>query len=97
MTENTKSHTPTGYPDSYVPAILTQWAAAREIHARAIEEGVAWECANEDCEHDDECPTEEFAVCKECYGISVEASEEYFTPAFTWPCPTARALGAEAN
>jgi hypothetical protein len=77
---------------------VTQLAAVEGLHQRHTEEVMAWECANADCEHEDECPTAEVFVCSHCFGLAVDTDhDEQMVPSDVyWPCATAKAFGAVA-
>ena len=77
---------------------VTQLAAVEQLHAKDTEEVMAWECANADCEHDSDCPTDQVFVCKHCWDLAIDAdAEDYIVPSDVyWPCPTAKAFGAVA-
>jgi hypothetical protein len=78
------------------PAIV-RWALGqvRALHRPVMAELLAPDCANENCDHEDECPPEERAVCGECSRIAdeVDGGSGEMYPAVVWPCPTAVAMG----
>lgn len=55
------------------------------------------DCAREECDHEDGCPTERLAICAGCDRQYSEIDNYYLErtggyEAVKWPCPTARAL-----
>ena len=70
-------------------------SAMRELHAPRDEQVIDGDCAAEECDHEDGCPTRSFTVCTECYRM-VEESNRYFgedgVSSVAYPCPTIRAL-----
>jgi len=82
------------------------WLAARELHARTtrysyndvISSAPTKEGAREDCGDDwtegDDLHT--FDICAECGRVEMENGRDDYLESI-WPCPTARALGAEAR
>jgi len=65
------------------------------LHRKTTEEMLDSKCANEVCEHEDECPSILVDVCGCCAAIAQQVSDEYWPAAMdeiTWPCPTYVAL-----
>lgn len=76
-------------------------AKVRELHkAEATQAITAYDCCNEDCDHECECPTEAIEVCAECHRIAGE-SYPYFGEDglgnVIYPCPTIRILNGEGE
>jgi len=71
--------------------------AVLDLHAPEALEVLASDCATEECDHWDECPTETFMVCRECYRVADE-TEPYFgernVGPVAHPCPTVAAIHA---
>jgi hypothetical protein len=68
---------------------------ALALHRKTTEEMLDHKCANEVCEHEDECPSILVDVCGCCAAIAQQVSDEYWPAAMdeiTWPCPTYVAL-----
>ena len=61
------------------------------------EEVVVGDCAAEECEHDDVCPTELVDICIGCWNLCEESyshfGEQGVEPVL-WPCSTIRAVDA---
>ena len=55
---------------------------------------LAPDCSNEDCEHEDGCPSVDFQVCGLCYHAEVLDDERNFQESERWPCETVRAVEA---
>ena len=75
------------------------WAAierVRELHTPMDVDVLQSDCAAEDCEHEDECPTIERTVCKACYilgeSIDIYCYERGGIEYVYYPCPTIQAL-----
>ena len=68
------------------------------LHKPRDEQAISGDCAAEECEHEDECPTIAFAVCAECYRVA-EESDPYFgergLSSVEHPCPTFHAASTE--
>lgn len=65
------------------------------LHTKTTEEMLDNKCANEVCEHEDECPSILVDVCGCCAAIAQQVSDEYWPASMdeiTWPCPTVAAL-----
>ena len=65
------------------------------LHRKTTEEMLDSKCANEVCEHEDECPSILVDVCGCCAAIAQQVSDEYWPASMdeiTWPCPTVAAL-----
>jgi len=95
MAEAEKKTVP-GYPVRNLPELIKDAKDVRELHKPQEVEGIAWECYQGDCEHDDECPSETFWVCAECYGLTAEVDPEMYHASTVWPCKTATTLGVAA-
>ena len=75
------------------------WAAierVRELHTPMDVDVLQSDCAAEDCEHEDECPTIERTVCKACYilgeSIDIYCYERGGIEYVYCPCPTIQVL-----
>jgi hypothetical protein len=73
--------------------------AARHLHRPRIEEGVAWTCAEGECEHEQchnggEFVISRFKVCSHCMELADLSGllEEFWPNWVLWPCKTAEAL-----
>lgn len=70
----------------------------RELHAKKEVEAVTGECADDTCEHEDNCPTHPFEVCIACWNLC-EESYPYFgelgISQVLYPCPTIQAFEGE--
>ena len=70
--------------------------AVRELHRESHVKVLASACADEECDHEDDCPLVDYAVCTECYAIGDEAHpyayEEGGVERVAWPCLTISAL-----
>ena len=70
--------------------------AVLELHRPVGEEVIPWDCAEGDCDHeDDEHPLDTVTLCGECYRLAVEVSPYYGEngcSAVLWPCPTVKAI-----
>ena len=68
------------------------------LHKPRDEQVFAGDCAAEECEHEDECPTVPYTVCAECVRVA-EESDPYFgergLSSVAHPCPTVRAASIE--
>lgn len=77
--------------DAALAAIERLNARHRKIEASAV----TGDCATEECEHEDECPTEVFEVCAACWNLC-ESADPYFgergIAPVLWPCEIATAL-----
>lgn len=65
------------------------------LHASRTIQVTFGECATEECDHEDECPTAPFQQCIECDRIADGANAYYgegHVGLTAWPCPTLRAL-----
>lgn len=53
-------------------------------------------CADGECEHEDECPTDTVMVCAECFGLrsDIDDESERLLDRSEWPCDTIKALDA---
>lgn len=73
-------------------------SAALELHRPVDEEVIPWDCAEGDCDHeDDEHPLDTVTLCEECYRLAAEVSPYYGEngcSAVLWPCPTAATITA---
>lgn len=83
------------------PTDITRLVAAIEavtaLHRVAHQDFITGvDCAREECEHEDECPTESLPVCLHCWSqlkqIDPYFSEEHHVSEVMWPCPTVAAL-----
>lgn len=85
--------------DRDVETLAAQVERVRTLHRPRTEQVLAGDCAKEECDHEDECPTTPFVVCSECYRIG-EEGDAYFAERsvshVAWPCPTVRAHDGEA-
>ena len=67
----------------------------RKRHCKIEASAVTGDCATEECEHEEECPTEIFEVCAACWNLC-EEPDPYFGERgigmVLWPCPTIAAL-----
>ena len=72
----------------------------RELHTPREEQVLTGDCSIEECDHEDECPTEPFTICTECWRVADEA-DTYFAERgvghVAYPCPTIRALDIAAK
>lgn len=79
-----------------VPALVDALEKVRELHQPVGEEVIPWDCAEGDCDHeDDEHPLDTATLCGECYRLAVEVSPYYGESgcsAVLWPCPTFKAI-----
>lgn len=79
-----------------VPALLDALEKVLELHQPVGEEVIPWDCAEGDCDHeDDEHPLDTATLCGECYRLAVEVSPYYGEngcSAILWPCPTVKAI-----
>ena len=79
-----------------VPALLDALEKVLELHRPVGEEVIPWDCAEGDCDHeDDEHPLDTVTLCGECYRLAVEVSPYYGEngcSAVLWPCPTVKAI-----
>ena len=72
----------------------------RELHRPRVEKFVTGDCASEDCDHEDDCPTTDMQVCRECWSIAEEVHGIYWAEGngpkdvVMWPCATAAILDA---
>ena len=69
--------------------------AVRALHAPREEQAITGDCAEEECNHEDWCPTIQYEVCAECYRVAEESDRyfgEYSLDYVAYPCPTIRAL-----
>lgn len=77
--------------DAALAAIERLNARHRKVEASAV----TGDCAIEECEHEDECPTEVFEVCAACWNLC-ESADQYFgergIAPVLWPCEIATAL-----
>jgi hypothetical protein len=77
--------------------------AALALHdAYTIKVTALDECALEECDHDNDCPTRPFEVCRTCWAIADLASNGYYgengiNEGLMHPCPTRRALAPVAD
>ncbi|WP_313281034.1 hypothetical protein, partial [Timonella senegalensis] len=58
------------------------------------------ECANEDCEHEDECPSWTLRMCEECDRLATAINPYYSDNGIgrtLYPCPTIRAVEGNPN
>ena len=90
-----------------VPALLdaleqaeARIQAVRDLHSPSDEQVIMGDCAAEECDHQEieDCPTEPFTVCAECYRAAIELNPYYGEQGVddvAWPCPTIRALGGK--
>ncbi|MCT1430588.1 ead/Ea22-like family protein [Brachybacterium muris] len=74
--------------------------AVRELHSPSDEQVIMGDCAAEECDHQEieDCPTEPFTVCAECYRAAIELNPYYGEQGVddvAWPCPTIHALDGE--
>ena len=74
--------------------------AVRDLHSPSDEQVIMGDCAAEECDHQEieDCPTEPFTVCAECYRAAIELNPYYGEQGVddvAWPCPTIRALDGE--
>ena len=78
-----------------LPRLLAAVRAVEALHCRETVQAITGDCATEECDHEDECPTIPVDVCAECYRVSEEADayfhERNIAPA-AYPCPTIRAI-----
>ena len=79
-----------------VPALVDALEAVLELHRPVGEEVIPWDCAEGDCDHeDDEHPLDTVTLCGECYRLAVEVSPYYGENGCStvlWPCPTVKAI-----
>lgn len=72
--------------------------AVRKLHREVEMEALGPDCADETCDHEDDCPIVAFKACAHCYEIGEAAHwyafEDRGLEAVAWPCPTIRALDA---
>lgn len=68
----------------------------RDLHSPIPTEAItASDCVNEDCDHEDGCPTETVHICAECDRIADEIDVYYGERSLSqtvYPCPTIQAL-----
>ena len=79
--------------------LLDRIKAVEALHRPRIEDALTGDCAAEECDHEDECPTAEFMVCAECWRMSEEADAYFMERSLApvlYPCPTAQALRGES-
>lgn len=75
--------------------------AVRKLHREVEMEALGPDCADETCDHEDDCPIVAFKACAHCYEIGEaahwDAFEDRGLEAVAWPCQTIRALDAGAD
>ncbi len=78
-----------------VPRMIAALEAVTALHKKRDADAVTGDCATEECDHEDECPTQTFETCAACWDLC-EESDPYFgergIAPVLWPCPTIRAL-----
>ena len=71
--------------------------AVRELHTPRDEQVITGDCATEECDHEDRCPTVPHPVCTECSRIAEEGTPYYAENGIefvSYPCRTIRTLDA---
>jgi len=90
-------------PIANAPTDLTRLLAAIEAVTGLHREGTrdfitALPCIREECDCENECPTEELPVCRHCWNqleqIDPYFGEQHHVSEVMWPCPTATAVAA---
>lgn len=79
--------------------LLAAVKAVSELHCETKRDFItATDCIREECDCDDECPTEELPVCRHCWNqleqIDPYFGEEHHVSEVMWPCPTVSAVEA---
>lgn len=78
-----------------VPRLLAAVRAVERLHQRFTIPVITGECAKEECDHEDDCPTIPYDTCQECYRL-LEDAYPYFAEsgveAVAYPCPTVLSL-----
>lgn len=70
----------------------------RDLHRPETTQAVTGDCAIEECDHEDACPTIPVTICTECSRIAEESNPYYGEIGLTnvcYLCPTIRALDGE--
>lgn len=78
--------------------------AIQELHEPVKTQVLVGDCAVEECDHEDDCPTRDFEYCAACNEIAEEANPYYAEDGMGFvahPCPTRRltdeALGGDTR
>lgn len=85
-------------PHHAAQALVAAVERVRALHTRGTVEMItATDCVNEDCEHEDDCPTQPVDVCLGCVNFAETATLYALEHAdvqerVAWPCATIRAL-----
>lgn len=79
-------------------ALRAALVAIQELHKPVKTQVLMGDCAVEECEHEDDCPTHEFEYCAACNEIAEQANPSYAEDGMGFvahPCAT-RKLADEA-
>ena len=93
-------------PDAYdtqpldaMTRLLAAVKAVEALHCETKRDFItAIDCIREECDCENECPTEELPVCRHCWNqleqIDPYFGEEHHVSEVIWPCPTVSAVEA---
>ena len=80
---------------TFVPKALSAFDAVLARHHKTTIQVLTGDCAIENCEHEDECPTVDFDICQGCYDRELEFDSYYGEQGVggvAYPCPDVVAI-----